>query len=65
MDDYLDNGGQYSSNYQNENVGYSGDLSMNLLGIQRDTMQPLWTVSSNEQLPATILSVTVDGWYQI
>jgi hypothetical protein len=38
---------------------------MNLLGTQRDTMQPLWTVSSNEQLPATILSVTVDGWYQV
>lgn len=45
--------------------GYSGDLSMNLLGVHFDTMQPLWSVSSNEQLPATILSVTVDGWYLI
>ena len=45
--------------------GFSGDLSMNLLGIQYDTMQPLWSISSNEQLPATILSVTIDGWYLI
>lgn len=51
--------------YENGHIGYSGDLSMNLLGTQRDTMQPLWTISSNEQLPATILSVTVDGWYQV
>lgn len=45
--------------------GYNGDLSVNLLGTQIDTMEPLWSVSSNEQLSATILSVTVDGWYLI
>lgn len=51
--------------YDNASAGYNGDLSMNLLGIHYDTMQPLWSVSSNEQLPATILSVTIDGWYLI
>ena len=51
--------------YEADNPGYSGDLSLNLLGIQIDTMKPLWTLSSNEQLNATILSVTVDGWYLI
>jgi len=54
-----------NSEYDVNNNGYSGDLSMNLLGFQYDTMQPLWTVSSNEQLPATVLSVTIDGWYSI
>ena len=45
--------------------GFSGDLSMNLLGYQMDTIKPLWTLSSSEQLPATILSVTTDGWFLI
>ena len=51
--------------YDTENPGYCGDLSLNLLGAQINTMEPLWTVSSSEQLNATILSVTVDGWYLI
>ena len=51
--------------YQEDSAGYNGDLSMNLLGVQYDTMQPLWSISSSEQLPATILSVTIDGWYLI
>jgi len=51
--------------YEENSPGYSGDLTMNLLGIHFDTMQPLWSVSSNEALPATILSVTTDGWYLI
>ena len=51
--------------YDISSNGYSGDLSMNLLGVHFDTMQPVWSVSSSEQLPATILSVTVDGWYLI
>lgn len=54
-----------NSVYDNEHIGYSGDLSMNLLGIQRDTMKPLWNISSSEQLSATILSVSVDGWYEV
>ena len=51
--------------YANNNPGYNGDVSINLLGSEYNTMQSLWSVSSNEQLPATILSVSVDGWYQI
>ena len=51
--------------YDIDSPGYSGDLSMNLLGYQINTMEPLWTISSNEQMDATILSVTVDGWYLI
>ena len=51
--------------YEAGNPGYCGDLSINLLGSQINTMEPLWTISSEEQLNATILSVTVDGWYLI
>ncbi len=54
-----------NDNYDISNSGYTGDLSINLLGIHFDVMQPLWSVSSDEQLPATILSVTTDGWYLI
>ncbi|MBR3148252.1 MAG: hypothetical protein IKF41_02820 [Alphaproteobacteria bacterium] len=54
-----------NSVYEANALGYDGDLSMNLLGSQINTMEPLWTVSSDEQLGATILSVTVDGWYLI
>ncbi len=51
--------------YADGNSGYKGDLSMNFLGTQNDTTQPMWTIASDEQLPATILSVTTDGWYSI
>lgn len=51
--------------YDINSDGYNGDLTMNLLGVHYDTMQPLWSISSSEQLPATILSVTTDGWYSV
>ena len=51
--------------YDENNPGYTGDLTTELLGYQSDTMKPLWSISSSEQLPATILSVTIDGWYLI
>lgn len=51
--------------YSDDNPGYTGDVSINLLGSEHNTMQTLWSVSSSEQLPATILSVCADGWYQI
>ena len=54
-----------NSVYDENCAGYNGDLSVNLLGTQINTMEPLWTLSSSEQLSATILSVTVDGWYLI
>ena len=51
--------------YTDDNPGYSGDLSVNMLGTQNETMKALWSLSSSEQLPATILSISVDGWYSI
>lgn len=51
--------------YNEGSQGYTGDLSMNLLGVQCETMEPLWSISSSEQLPVTILSVTTEGKYLI
>ena len=51
--------------YDDNHPGFCGDLSINLLGGQNNVMEPLWTISSSEQLPATILSVTIDGTYSI
>ena len=51
--------------YNDGSQGYTGDLSMNLLGVQRETIEPIWTLSSSEQLPVTILSVTTEGKYLI
>ena len=51
--------------YDENNAGYNGDLSVDLLGLQYDTMTPLWSLSSSEQLPITMLSISVDGWYLI
>lgn len=51
--------------YDSNSNGYTGDLTMNMLGTEFDTMKPLWSISSDEQLPATILSVTTEGQYLI
>lgn len=45
--------------------GYSGDVSINLFGTQTETIKPLWTVTGSEPLPATILSITMYGWFLI
>lgn len=51
--------------YAENSSGYTGDLSMNLLGTESNTIEPLWSISSSEQLPVTILSVTTEGRYLI
>lgn len=51
--------------FVDNSLGYTGDLVINLLGTENDTLKPLWTISSSEQLPMTILSVTIDGTYVI
>jgi len=45
--------------------GYNGDVSIGVLGTCRDTIAPTWEISSDESLPATVLSVTLDGWYTV
>ncbi len=43
--------------------GYSGDVSVTMLGTHADTIAPMWTIQSSDQLPATVLSVSLHGWY--
>jgi hypothetical protein len=51
--------------HQSSSSGFSGDTSLNLLGTEVSTIEPLWEITSDEQLPATILSITIDGRYSI
>jgi hypothetical protein len=43
----------------------TGDIITNVIGTMQDSTQPLWKISSNEQFPATILSVGIDGQYEL
>ncbi len=45
--------------------GFSGDISVNVLGTLRDMVDSPWEISTNDELPLTVLSVTVYGRYQI
>lgn len=45
--------------------GYDGDVTLNMLGTTLDVMSPIWYVGGTESFPATILSITVNGWYLI
>ena len=51
--------------YENGTDGYSGDVSIETLGTSRECINAPWKIHGNEQLPATILSVTVFGNYGI
>lgn len=51
--------------YDDASSGYTGDVSINLLGTQRDCMAPVWTIHSTQSYPLTILSVTTYGWYTV
>ncbi len=49
--------------YEDTSTGYNGDVSINLLGCQRNCINSPWTISSSEQLPTTVLSVSIYGYY--
>ena len=49
--------------YADDAPGYTGDVSVNLLGMQRNCASAPWKISSSEQLPSTILSVAIYGYY--
>lgn len=51
--------------YKEGSTGYSGDISMNLLGTQHNCLNAPWVISSDEQLPTTILSVSIYGCYLV
>lgn len=51
--------------YKEDSTGYSGDIFINLLGSQHNCLKDAWTISSDEQLPTTILSVSTYGYYLV
>ncbi len=51
--------------YSPSSNGFSGDISMNFLGSQIDESTSPWTISGNESMPITVLSITVYGQYEI
>jgi hypothetical protein len=51
--------------YDEDMPGFSGDVSINLLGTTVDAMRPLWKIEGSEPLPATVLSMTMNGWFLI
>ena len=51
--------------YKEDSTGYSGDIFINLLGSQHNCLKDPWTISSDEQLATTILSVSTYGYYLV
>lgn len=51
--------------YVNGAPGFSGDMSVNILGTLRDMVDSPWEISTSDALPLTVLSVTIYGRYQI
>ena len=51
--------------YSDNHPGFSGDISVNLLGQMKTCLAPYWTIHGNEPQPITILSVSVSGGYSI
>lgn len=46
-------------------AGFCGDVSVSQLGTETDGMAPPWTVTGNDPLPASVLSITMYGRYLI
>ena len=51
--------------YSDDSDGFSGDVSIGMLGTGHECINAPWEIHSNEQLPATILSVSMFGNYGI
>lgn len=51
--------------YDEASSGYTGDIEVGLLGTNRDCISAPWTLHSEDNLPATVLSVTTYGYYTV
>lgn len=51
--------------YASDSNGYTGDVSVNLLGTHHNGTVAPWVISSDEQFPVTILSVSMSGSYMV
>lgn len=51
--------------YSDDADGFSGDISLNLLGCTRNMTDAPWIISSDEQFSITVLSVSISGNYTV
>ena len=51
--------------YAPDHRGFSGDVSVWLLGTTNDCVAPTWTIHGNKDYPTTVLSVSLHGWYSV
>lgn len=49
--------------YEENSTGYTGDVSVNVMGMQRNCIQSPWEISGEDNQPITVLSVTCQGYY--
>lgn len=54
-----------NSIYESNATGYTGDVSVNMLGTVRNFTIPPWQIHGNDSLPVTVLSVTIRGFYTV
>lgn len=51
--------------YDKDSDGYTGDVSIGLLGTHRECISAPWTIHGEESQPITVLSVTMYGTYTV
>ena len=51
--------------YADEHIGFTGDVSVNVLGTTKTCIEPYWIIHGNEPQPITVLSVNVSGRYSV
>ncbi|MDW3024522.1 MAG: hypothetical protein R8N50_02425 [Alphaproteobacteria bacterium] len=51
--------------YASNASGFSGDVSVNLLGTSHECASPTWTIHGSDNHPITVLSVSMYGWYKV
>ena len=54
-----------NSIYKSDSSGFTGDVSVNMLGTVRDFTVPPWQIHGNDSQPVTVLSVTIRGFYTV
>lgn len=54
-----------NESYEPDSPGYSGDVSISLLGTCRECINSPWVIHGSDSLPITVLSVTMYGTYTV
>ena len=51
--------------YTDKQTGFSGDVSVGVLGTMHNSVAPPWTIHGTDSEPVTILSITIYGRYGV